>query len=83
MNEIKVYVKVFATLREYLNPKPSIGEKIPIILTNNSLIRDIVNKLTLPIEEVAVIFRNNVHASLDDKLSDGDVIGLFPVVGGG
>ncbi|AEM77867.1 MoaD/ThiS family protein [Thermoanaerobacter wiegelii] len=45
--------------------------------------RFIINKLNIKEEAVAIFLVNGLDGKLDDPLSDGDVISLFPPVGGG
>jgi molybdopterin converting factor small subunit len=78
-----VYVKVFATLREYMDPKPEIGIKTEMKMEEGSIISDIIDLIKLPRDEVKIIFRNNSHAKVEDRLENDDVIAFFPAVGGG
>ena len=78
-----VYVKVFATLREYLDPKPEIGIKMEMEFQEGSIISDIIDRLELPRDEVRIVFRNNSHADVENKIEQDDVIAFFPAVGGG
>ncbi len=78
-----VYVKVFATLREYLDPKPEIGIKMEMEMDEGGVISDLIDMLDLPRDEVKIIFRNNSHANVEDKVEQDDVIAFFPAVGGG
>ena len=78
-----VYVKVFATLREYMVPKPEIGIKMEMQFEEGSIISDIIDQLELPRDEVKIIFKNNTHASVEDRIEQDDVIAFFPAVGGG
>ncbi|TWI68904.1 ThiS family protein [Desulfobotulus alkaliphilus] len=45
--------------------------------------RSIAGLLKIPMEEVGIIFVNGRHADPDLPLLAGDVLSLFPVVGGG
>ena len=74
---MKVKVKLFATLgkgrfeeevRQY-DPEFTVGQ--------------VLDDLNIPKSEVKVVFVNNRHAGMDRELRDGDVIGLFPPIGGG
>jgi molybdopterin converting factor small subunit len=74
---MKVTVKLFASfqtgrfkveLREY---------------PDQTLIGTIVRELNIPEEEVGILLLNAVHAKLDKPLSDGDLLAIFPLVGGG
>lgn len=46
-------------------------------------IRDIICQLGIPPGNVGVISRNGVLADKDDTLADGDVLSLYPPIGGG
>ena len=43
----------------------------------------IVTGLSIPEEEVGVILINGRHGSLNQSLAEGDILSLFPLVGGG
>ncbi|MCW7753618.1 MoaD/ThiS family protein [Desulfobotulus sp. H1] len=45
--------------------------------------RSIAKHLWIPAEEVGIIFVNGRHADPDVPLMAGDILSLFPVVGGG
>lgn len=72
-----IEVRLFATFREgrdkisFLDPKDfkNTGE--------------IINHLRIPREEVAILLINGRYSSVEDSIKDGDVIALFPPVGGG
>ncbi|MGK2944538.1 MAG: MoaD/ThiS family protein [Desulfuromonadales bacterium] len=74
---MKVTVKLFASfqtgrfkqeLREY---------------PDRTLIGTIVRELNIPEREVGILLLNAVHADLKQPLSDGDLLAIFPLVGGG
>ncbi len=74
---MKVRVKLFATLREWrfeeafrqLCPKTTVGQ--------------VLENLNIPESEVKIVFVNNRHARKDRELCDGDVLAIFPPIGGG
>jgi sulfur-carrier protein len=45
--------------------------------------RQIIHDIGIPEKDVRLIFINGRHASLEDRLADGDILALFPPVGGG
>jgi molybdopterin synthase sulfur carrier subunit len=74
---MKVTVKLFASfqtgrfnleIRDYPDQTPIIS---------------IVQELNIPEGEVGILLLNAVHANLDQPLKDGDVLAIFPLVGGG
>jgi len=72
-----IEVRLFATFREgrrkiqYFDPADfqSTGE--------------IVKKLEINPEEVSILLVNGRHRGLETPVNDGDVVALFPPVGGG
>jgi len=46
-------------------------------------IRDIVEILKMPSENIMLILVNGVSATLDTELSEGNTVQIFPPVGGG
>ena len=78
---MKVQVKLFATLRKYL-PDES-NQKVPLELPDGAAIRQVLQQLSVPEPEVAFVFVNSKHQTLDKPLSHGDELGIFPPIAGG
>jgi len=77
----KVKVKLFAGLRGLL-PDQGLGEASLIELADGAQVIDLVRRLSLP--EARLIFVNGIAQGSDQHvLSDGDEIGVFPLLGGG
>lgn len=76
-DEIRIHVKLFATFR--------VGRFVA--QTRNyplgTRIVDIIRELEIPEPEIGIIMLNSRHAEPDKQLSDGDNLGIFPLVGGG
>lgn len=74
---MNVTVKLFAYFRDNRFIKeewtPDQGTKVI----------DIVNTLKIDPEEIGVLMINFRHTTLDTELQDGDILAIFPVVGGG
>jgi len=74
---MKVNVKLFATLSKgrfeqevrQFDPETTVAE--------------VLKDLNIPEIAVKIVFVNNRHAKLDRELHDGDVVGIFPPIGGG
>ena len=79
---ITVYVKLFATLRQRL-PNLGIGEKRALSLPAGATVGQLLLHLKLPADLVKIVFVNHRIQGEDYPLSDGDVVGIFPPVGGG
>jgi len=73
-----ITVKCFATLNPF---QPQDEERFPLLPGETA--GDVIKRLGIAPEMVAVLFLNGMHAAPDRTLSDGDRLSLFPAVGGG
>jgi len=72
-----IEVRLFATFREN-------RQKILFLQAEDyKNTRAIIEKLGIPEEEVAILLINGRHSNLHTPVNDGDIIALFPPVGGG
>lgn len=72
-----IEVRLFATLRQ---------ERDKIVMLENqgfSTAGDLIRHLDIPAGEVSILLVNGVHKKADAEIKDGDVVSLFPPVGGG
>ena len=74
---MKITVKLFATLRDF---GPEIEEKS---VSENSTVESVADSLKLPEDIPLLTIVNGVHTDPKEKLKEGDVLALFPPVGGG
>jgi len=74
---MNITVKLFATLRDF---GPEIEEKS---VSANSTVASVVSSLHLPEDIPLLTIVNGVHTDPQKKLKEGDVLALFPPVGGG
>ena len=72
-----IEVRFFATLREGRGKIAQIGAD------EASTVADIFRRFAIPAEEVSILLINGFHSKPEDAVKDGDVISLFPPVGGG
>ena len=72
-----IEVRFFATLRD------GRGKVTQISMEEGSTAGDILRCFEIPAEEVAILLINGFHSKPEDPVKDGDVISLFPPVGGG
>jgi sulfur-carrier protein len=79
---MRVTVRLFATLVRFKDGSRA-GRPFEVELPEGSLVQDLVNSLNIPLEETHVVFINNIIVETRSKLQHGDVVGLFPPVGGG
>ncbi|NLJ59119.1 MAG: MoaD/ThiS family protein [Tissierellia bacterium] len=72
-----IEVRLFASLRT--------GRDKIIKLDSNSfsVAGEVLKHLSIEAEEVAIYLINGRHSDLDAPIKDGDIIAIFPPVGGG
>ncbi|NFL54051.1 MoaD/ThiS family protein [Clostridium botulinum] len=75
---MKIEVRLFAYFREGRDKKYFMG-----INKENITSRHILEELNIKVEEVAILLINGRDGKVDTLLKDGDVLSLFPPVGGG
>lgn len=78
-NSISVTVKFFATLRQF-GP-----DKEVLLIPENSKVKLLFDKYNIPKEErrAIILVNGRPHNNLDTILKDGDLISIFPIIGGG
>lgn len=74
---IRVEIRLFATFRENRE------KKYFFELDKGANILDVLNKLEIDKEDASLLLLNGIDGEVDRKLKDGDVLSLFPPVGGG
>jgi len=74
---IRVTVKLFATLRE------GRFEVLERRFAEGVTIGDVLRELVIPEKQATLILVNGRHAELTTRLAEGDVLAIFPPVGGG
>ena len=72
-----IEVRFFATLRE------GRGKITEVPAAEAACAGDLLQRFGIPAEEVAILLINGFHSKPEDAVKDGDVISLFPPVGGG
>lgn len=74
---MKVEVRLFAYFRNNRWKKQVLEYK------DGSTLADIINEIGIELEDVSIGLLNGIDGSLDREVKDGDVLALFPPVGGG
>ena len=77
--KITVTVKFFATLRQY-GP-----EKEVLSIPENSQVKILFDKYNIPKDErrAIILVNGRPHKDLNTVLKEGDLISIFPPIGGG
>lgn len=74
---MKIELRLFATLREK-------RQKIMMLeVPEGTSAGELVDSLGIPRNEIAILMIKGRHSKMDALLQDGDVVSLFPPVGGG
>ncbi len=74
---LMIEVRLFATFREG-------RDKISMLDSNSfSIAGDILDYFRIPHDEVAILLINGRHSKKDAPVKDGDILAIFPPVGGG
>lgn len=77
-----VEIRLFATFRDFL-PPGSNTFSFTKVLKEETTIEEVLRELKLPEDTPKIIILNGVHADAGRVLQDGDVLSLFPPIGGG
>jgi sulfur carrier protein ThiS len=77
-----VRVEIDSSLRKYTS-RYDAKEGLSLEWRPGLTVRRIVEKLGMPPDEVKIIMVNRVTVQPDHPVKEGDVIGLFPLLGGG
>jgi len=82
---VKVTVKLFSSLMEYLPPGAS-GNTIELIENSPLTPTDITERLNVPSKEVRTMMLNGSFLPVEERhqaLRNGDVLSLWPAIQGG
>lgn len=79
---MRVTVKLFATLARFKSNAKA-GRAFEVDLPEGAAVQDLIDTLQIPHEETHIVFINSIIQEPNTKLKEGDVVGLFPPVGGG
>lgn len=74
---MNITIKLFATLRD------GRGKIIEKQCDEGTNIEAIINDLKIDKKEIAILLKNGINSETDSVLKDGDILSIFPPVGGG
>lgn len=80
---MEIRVKVYANLRDLVPEKPVLGEPILMEVEENSTILQLMGRINLSMDDVAIILINGTHHPPDHKLTEPVTVALFSPSGGG
>ena len=83
---MKIKLKLFATLRDYLPPETG-GKEAVVELAEDATIPDALAVYGVPVALAHIVMINNRHVLRPDvprrRLHEGDQLAVFPAIGGG
>jgi molybdopterin converting factor small subunit len=79
---MKIEIRLFASLARYL-PDKSDGRSLIVEVDDETTVKDILERMRVPLGEVKLIFINGIRSEMESSLKDGDRLGVFPPVAGG
>ncbi len=79
---MQVDVKIFGGLEKCISGI-KFGQPVSVDITEGFTGKMLLEKLSIPDEKVFTFLVNGLAKSIDDILSDGDCISIFPPLGGG
>ena len=79
---MKVEVQLFATLAAYL-PAGASGDTVTLAVPNGTTATELVRSLGIPGDLECLMVVNGHDVSPGHRLTDGDVLSLFPPLAGG
>jgi sulfur carrier protein ThiS len=78
-----VTVRLLASYRQYLPVGHDARAGLTYAVREGTRVRDLLAELPVPAKEPKTFVVNGRHAQEDQVLEEGDVLAVFPAVGGG
>jgi len=79
---VKIQLKLFAGLRARL-PGSAERHLAELEIEAGATVLDVLRRLEVPPEQGKLILINGRHGELNSRLAPGDLLAVFPPVGGG
>lgn len=73
---MKIFIEVSSSLEKFFNGRNELGFDDGI----SRRVEDLFELCGVPYDEVGIIIKNGIKASMDDVIADGDKIKLFPPI---
>lgn len=80
---MQITVRLLASYRQYLPKEHDAQAGYPLEIPDGARVSDVLPLLPVPPSEVCTYFVNGRHAERDLVLEHGDILSVFPAVGGG
>jgi molybdopterin synthase sulfur carrier subunit len=80
---MQITIRLLASYRQYLPEDSDAQASYPFQIPAGACVNDVLAELPIPEEDYYTFFVNGRHARGDTILHDGDIVSVFPAVGGG
>ena len=80
---MKIELRLFASFARFMPEKTNGGSQRETEVRNGITVKELLEELRIPPDEVKIVFLNGIHAKGDEILREGDRLGVFPPVAGG
>jgi len=75
----RISISLYATLRK---KRSDLANRGPVT-TKATTLGELLDEIGITKVEAAIIFLNGKRATLESEMQDGDMVGIFPILGGG
>ncbi len=80
---MQLTVRLLAGYRRYLPQNHDLQAGYSYQVPPSSKVGDILAELPIPVDDAYTFLLNGSHAQRDQILNEGDILAVFPAVGGG
>ncbi len=78
----QIDASLYATLRRY-HPEAQKHRQFKVMVPEGTTVRQLLEILSIPREEVKMVFVNHLRAGDEQVLHENDNVGIFPPIAGG
>lgn len=79
---MRIQLVLYASLAHLL-PAGCVGNHCEIEIGEGATIAGVLSSMGIPLDSPKIVFLNGRHAGLDQPLSHGDRVAVFPPIAGG
>jgi sulfur-carrier protein len=79
---VNITVRLFATFRDFLPPH-ALRSALRLEVEEHQRVDAVLKALHVPDDLPRIVLINGLHAAEDSRLTDGDVVSIFPPLIGG
>jgi len=80
---MQITVRLLASYHRYLLAGHNSQDGYPLHVPAGATVSDVLPDLPIPPDEACTFFINGRHAQREQVLKEGDILAVFPAVGGG